>query len=142
MFQDSVIAQRSIQAYQETHYHVLGATPLTLHIGVANQLLSGLHKLHSVESSAYVTACNPFSQNFGKLGNDQRQAVLLRELEQLGLTHIEGIGRHPSDGWPGERSILVLGMSHGDPKSLNVRYEQNAVVWRGFDAVPKLVLLR
>lgn len=62
MFQDSVIAQSSIQAYPETNYHVHGATPLTLNIDVANAGLAALHKTHSVESSAYVTACNPFSQ--------------------------------------------------------------------------------
>ena len=74
LFQDSVIAQSSIQAYLGTNYHVHGATPLTLSIGVANAGLAALHKTHSVESSAYVTACNPFSQATNNSVNDERLA--------------------------------------------------------------------
>ena len=142
MFQDSLIAQSSIQSYLDTNYHVQGATPLTLNIGVANAGLAALHKTHSVESSAYVTACNPFSQALDDSVNDARQAVLVRELQQQGLTYIKGIGQHPANGWPGEQSFLVLGLSREDARMLSVRHEQNAIVWCGTDAVPELVLLR
>ena len=142
MFQDSVIAQSSIQAYLETNYHVHGATPLTLNIGAANAGLAALHKTHSVESSAYVTACNPFSQALNDSANNARQAVLVRELQQHGLIYIKGIGRHPTNGWPGEQSFLVLGLSREEARILGARHEQNAVVWCDQDAKPKLVLLR
>ena len=142
MFQDSLIAQSSIQAYLGTNYHVHGATPLTLSIGVANAGLAALHKTHSVESSAYVTACNPFSQATNNSVNDARQAVLACELHQHGLTYIKGIGLHPTNGWTGEQSFLVLGLSREDARMLGARHEQNAIVWCGPDAVPELVLLR
>ena len=142
MFQDSVIAQSSIQAYLNTNYHVHGAMPLTLNIGVANAGLAALHKTHSVESSAYVTACNPYSQAQDDSANDAQQAVLARELQQNGLTYINGIGQHPTNGWPGEQSFLVLGLSLEDVKILGARHGQNAIVWCGPDAVPELVLLR
>ena len=142
MFQDSVIAQSSIQAYLETNYHVHGATPLNLNIGVANAGLAALHKTHSVESSAYVTACNPFSQALDDSANDARQAVLARELQQHGLTYIKGIGQHSTNGWTGEQSFLVLGLSREDAKMLGARHEQNAIVWCDQDAKPELVLLR
>ena len=142
MFQDSVIAQSSIQAYLNTNYHVHGAMPLTLNIGVANAGLAALHRSHSVESSAYVTACNPFSQALDDSVNDARQEVLARELHHHGLTYINGIGQHPTNGWTGEQSFLVLGLSQEDAKMLGVRHEQNAIVWCGPDAVPELVLLR
>ena len=142
MFQDSVIAQSSIQAYLETNYDVHGATPLTLNIGVANAGLAALHTFHSVESSAYVTACNPFSQALDDSVNDARQAVLACELHQHGLTHIKGIGQHPSNDWPGEQSFLVLGLSREDARMLGARHEQNAIVWCDHDAKPELVLLR
>ena len=142
MFQNSVIAQSSIQAYLETNYHVNGATPLTLNIGVANPGLATLHITHSVESSAYVTACNPFSQALDDSTNNARQAVLACELQQHGLIYIKGIGQHPTNGWTGEQSFLVLGLSQEDAKMLGVRHEQNAIVWCGPDAVPELVLLR
>ena len=142
MFQNSVIPQSSIQAYLETNYHVSGASPLTLNIGVANAGLAALHKTHSVESSAYVTACNPYSQALDDSANDARQAVLARELHHHGLTCIKGVGQHPTNGWPGEQSFLVLGLSREEARMLGVRHEQNAIVWCGPDAIPELVLLR
>ena len=142
MFQDSVIAQSSIQAYLNTNYHVHGAMPLTLNIGVANAGLAALHKTHSVESSAYVTACNPYSQAQDDSVNDAREAVLVRELQEHSLTYIKGISQHPTNGWPGEQSFLVLGLSQEDAKMLGVRHEQNAIVWCDQDAKPELVLLR
>lgn len=92
LFSESIIDEQSIQAYLDTNYHVNGATPLTLNIGVASAGLAALHKIHGVESSAYVTACNPFSQALHDLANDARQAVLARELQQRGLTYINGVG--------------------------------------------------
>ena len=142
LLKDSVIAKSSIQAYLDTNYHVHGATPLTLNIGVANAGLADLHKTHSVESSAYVTACNPFSQALDNSANGARQAVLARELQQHGLTYFQGIGKHPTNGWPGEQSFLVLGLSREDARMLGARLEQNAIVWCGHDAKPELVLLR
>ena len=126
----------------DTNYHVNGATPLTLNIGVANAGLAALHKTHSVESSAYVTACNPFSQALNDSANDARQAVLVRELQQHGLTFIKGIGQHPTNGWSGEQSFLVLGLSREKARMLGARHEQNAIVWCDQDAISELVLLR
>ena len=142
MFQNSAISQSSIQAYLETNYHVHDATPLILKVGVANAGLAALHKTHSVESSAYVTACNPCSQALDDSANDARQAVLVRELKQHSLTYIKGIGQHPTNGWPVEQSFLVVGLSREDAKMLGARYEQNAIVWCDHDAKPELVVLR
>jgi hypothetical protein len=142
LFPDSVIDQRSIQAYLETDYHVHSDAPVKLNIGVANPTLAALHKSHRVESSTFVTACNPFSQAFDELANAERQAALARELQQRSLTYIEGIGQHPKNEWPGELSFLVLGLSREAAKALGNRHEQNAIVWSGLDAVPELVLLR
>ena len=142
MFPGSVIDQRSIQAYLETNYHVHSDAPLTLNIGVANPTLAELHKAHRIESSAFVTACNPFSQAFDESANAERQAALARELQQRSLTYIEGIGQHPKNEWPGELSFLVLGLSREAARALGNRHEQNAIVWCGLDVVPELVLLR
>lgn len=142
MFSDSTIDEQSIQAYLDTDYHVRGATPLTLKVGIPNTGLAALHKTHSVESSAYVTASNPFSQALDDSANDARQVVLAGELHQQGLTYIKGIGQHPTNGWTGEQSFLVLGLSREDARMLGARHEQNAIVWCGPNAVPELVLLR
>ena len=88
-----------------------------------------------------MTACNPFSQALDDSANDARQAVLTRELHQHGLTHIKRIDQHPINGWPGEQSFLVLGLSREDARMLGARHEQNAIVWCRPDAVPELVFL-
>ncbi len=49
------------------------------------------------------------------------------------------IGKHPSNNWPGEVSVLVLGLDLEAAKSLARHYEQHAFVWAAGDGVPVLV---
>ncbi|MCY1197662.1 hypothetical protein D9M68_58360 [compost metagenome] len=142
MFSDSAIPQDVIQAYLETHYHVRGNAPATLKVGEANPVLSDLHGVAGVACSAYITACNPFSEEQEPARNAELQQALAETLRQRGLRHIDGIGQHPSNGWPGEASYLVLGLGLDDARALGTQLGQNAIVWSGADAVPRLVLLR
>ncbi|MFL9895962.1 DUF3293 domain-containing protein [Paraburkholderia sp. RL17-381-BIF-C] len=142
MFSDSDIPRETIQAYLETHYRVRGDTPATLKVGETNPTLAALHEAHDAECSAFITACNPFSQSSSDDFNAARQQALADELMQLGFTFFDGIGQHPSNNWPGETSLLVLGLSLEVAKVLGMRYGQNAIVWSGADATPQLVLLR
>ncbi|MGA7813720.1 DUF3293 domain-containing protein, partial [Caballeronia sp.] len=121
---------------------ILGENPFTLMIGVAERLLADLHRAHRVECSAYVTAVNPFSRAIDAAKNADRQATLEDEIRRTGFDYVRGVGRHPSGTWPGEPSILILGMPMEDAKVLGVRHEQNAIVWCGSNAVPQLILLR
>ncbi|MGO4579961.1 DUF3293 domain-containing protein [Cupriavidus sp. 2TAF22] len=140
---NSSIDPKIIQAYRETHYHVRGATPLTLNVGEPNPALAALHAAAGVDCSAFITAWNPFSQQEDDpAANAVRQQALVRELTQLGLRCIDGIGQHPTNGWDGEESFLVPGLSLDAARALGARYGQNAVVWSGADAVPQLILLR
>lgn len=107
-----------------------------------NPSLVVLHEAAHAESSAFSTACNPFSDACDDATNAQRQDALAQELTQLSLRFFDGIGQHPSNAWPGEPSFLVLGISLESARGLGERYEQNAIVWAGADAVPQLVLLR
>jgi hypothetical protein len=50
---------------------------------------------------------------------------------------IEGIGKHPSNNWPGE--VSVLGLNLEAAKSLARHYEQHAFVWAAGDGAPKLI---
>lgn len=138
----SSIDPDTIKAYLETHYCVEGGLPTTLRVGVQNSSLLILHEAAHVESSAFITACNPFSHACDDATNAQRQDALAQELTHLGLRFVDGIGEHPSNEWPGEPSFLVLGISLEAAKDFGERYEQNAIVWAGADAVPQLVLLR
>jgi hypothetical protein len=55
---------------------------------------------------------------------------------------IPGIGVHPTGEWRGEPSYLVPGLSRAAAEELGSRFEQNALIWSGADAVPELLLLR
>lgn len=138
----TAIAPETVQAYLETEYRVLGDTDFVLRVGEASAELLAAHSQHGVNCSAFLTACNPFSQTTPAPANAARQAELVAELEHRSLAFVHGLGQHPTNGWPGEDSVLVLGLALEAAKVLATRFEQNAFVWSGADGVPQLVLLR
>jgi hypothetical protein len=139
---ESIIDAGTVQAFRETEYRVHGDEPFTLRVGETCSALAAAHKRHRVECSAYITACNPFSQILDDEANAERHAALGREISQRSLASIEGIGQHPSNQWPGEASHLIFGLTLEAAKALGTRLEQNAIVWAGSDAIPQLILLR
>jgi len=142
LLQDSIIDPDTCMSYLETQYHVHGNTPLTLQVGVANASLAAHYKALRVESCAYITACNPFSQSLEPSVNADLHVAFANELRQRSLKFVEGVGQHPSNRWPGEASYLVWGLSLEAAKALGIRHQQNAIIWCGLDAVPQLILLR
>ncbi len=145
---ESSIPAATIQAYRETHYKVFtapGSTEVafTLRVDQPCPELSRAQADCGVSSSAYLTACNPFSEKVLPPGtNAKLQRLLANELAKLGLAFDEGIGQHPDPGWPGEASFLVYGIDLHRAKQLGIAFQQNAFVWCGPDGVPRLVLLR
>ena len=141
LFQTTLDAA-TIQAYRETEYRVAGDQAFTLRIGEASPEIQALRTSRRGEPCAYITACSPFSQTVSSSENAARHAQLGAELTKRGLVHIEGIGQHPTNGWPGEPSYLIVGLDLEAARTLGNRLEQNAIVWIGADAVPELVLLK
>jgi len=131
-----------VRAYSQTHYGVRGASRFSLRIGRHSAPLQALHTTHNVHCSAYITACNPYSQPLTAAQNAARHAALLRVLRRQGLAWLPGVGRHLAGNWPGERSVLVLGLGLDAASVLGIAFRQNAIVWNDADAVPQLVLLR
>jgi sugar phosphate isomerase/epimerase len=138
----SEILPATIKAYLETDYCVFGESPFVLRVGIANEPLAKLYKRLKTNCGAFVTAFNPFSNEAGESANTARQVELAKELNRRSLTFIDGIGKHSSGEWPAEASYFVLGLSLEAAKALGKKYDQNAVVWCGSDAIPELVLLR
>ncbi len=139
---NSLISPETIQAYRETAYRVSGEPPLELRINEYNKSLASLYKVNRANCCCYITACNPLGQIISDASNADRQSVLAADLESRGLIFFKGIGEHPSGKPLGEPSFLVLGIALEAAKSLGNKYEQNAIVWCGSDAVPQLILLR
>jgi hypothetical protein len=142
LFSASVIDPRTIQAYLETEYRVHGEPGFTLRVGKASADLLSAHRRQKADCSAFLTACNPFSEPFDESANAARQAALAKELSSRGLAFLPGIGQHASNSWPGEDSFLVFGMTLEAARVLGAWFEQNGFVWSGADAVPQLILLR
>ena len=139
---DSVIDTGLIQAYRETQYEVHGAQPFTLRVDEPSPALASAHRKHRTDCSAYITACNPLSEDVGAEVNARRHAELGRELARRSLAYTEGIGQHPSNQWPGEPSYLVFGLTLEAARALGRSLGQNAILWSDADTVPRLILLR
>lgn len=131
-----------IKAYRETDYHVCSTPAFVLHVDHRSEALRALLARNRVKGAAFVTACNPRSQPLGDADNEARQRRLLDQLALRGLPTVPGVARHPGNGWPQEVSVLVLGVTLDDARELGIRCDQNAVLWAGTDAVPRLILLR
>jgi len=131
-----------VQAYLETDYCVRVADGLVLRCGEYSSALAATHRRLGVESSAFVTAWNPYSRLHDDDRNALAQAALARALGLRGLRYLQGVGQHPGSTWPGEESFLVLGIDRDAACALAAEYQQNAFVWCGPSAVPELVLLR
>jgi hypothetical protein len=123
---ESISDADTVQAYRETEYRVHGDKPLTVDKGC--QELASAHKNHRIDCSAFITACNPFSQVFDSEISAKRHATLGHELSQRNFEYLEGTGQHPSNLWPSEVSYLVFGMPLDEAKTLGMRLEQNAIV--------------
>ena len=126
-------------AFADTHYIVHHEASFVMHIGQPCPELKALMDDHNALSAAFITAWNPFSQKLPAKENKARQDELKANLKKRGLICIDGVGKHPSTNWPGEVSVLVLGLDLEAAKSLGRHYEQHAFVWAAGDAVPGLV---
>lgn len=104
--------------------------------------LESLVRVTVGSSALLITACNPFGRPLSDEVNAARQADLAATLAAMGLSALAAQGRDPAGSWPPEPSFLVPGASWNEAIALGRRFDQNAVVWSGGDAVPRLVLLR
>lgn len=127
------------QAFADTHYIVNYEVPFAMHIGQSCPELKALIDKHNVLSAAFITAWNPFSQHLHPKENQARQDELKANLKRRRLICIDGSGKHPSNNWPGEASVLALGLDLVAAKSLARHYEQHAFVWTAGDGVPELI---
>jgi hypothetical protein len=127
------------QAFTETDYIVHHEPHFTMNIGKVSLELKQLMDHHNALGAAFITAWNPFSEQLSQQKNEERQDALKAELKKRSLKFIDGIGQHPSNNWPGEPSVLVLGLSKEAARSLAGHYEQHAFVWVASGAIPELV---
>ena len=130
-----------IKAYQSAEYHVCSAKPFILELGKRSEGIADLAKRFKVDCATFITAYNPYSEVFSVKENAKRNGQLKQELDELGLTIVIGFGQDPEMTRKKEDGFVVFGLGLDAAKELGVKYQQNAIVWCGADAVPNLVLL-
>lgn len=132
-----------LAAYLAAHYRVTGtAAPFVLRVGHRSAELAALHLANDVNCSAFITACNPQGVVSSDSLNRASQQRLERQLSAMGVTFLAGLGEDPSGVWPGEPSVLVLGMSRSEAERIGREFGQLAIVWSAESAIPELVALR
>jgi hypothetical protein len=127
-------------AYLNTDYHVDAPDgPFKLNIDCYSPELDQLHHKSGVSCSLYITAWNPYSEQLTDEKNRTNQQSLISEINGLGFDLIPGRGVAQSGNWPPEDSILVLGCDENSSIALGQKYQQNAVVFIGGNAIPQLI---
>jgi len=140
--QTRAISPQLIKAYRQAQYVInLPGNPITLCIGQINSELSEFMSKEMVRTAAFITAFNPYSEDLSEGDNEAAQRRLIADLRALNVAFISGEGRDPDGRWPGEPSLLALGISIQDAETLADRYGQNGFIWVGTgDAMPSLRL--
>ncbi len=129
-----------IMAYRNTRYEVLEPGMFTLRVDLPSPELWAAHAELRVRSSAFLTAWNPLGAARSGRVNDRARKRMEKNLRRFEIWR--GRGDDPSGDWPGEESALVLGIGLRQAMRVGRKYRQNAIVWAGADAVPRLILLR
>ena len=132
-----------IEAYRDAVYRVATLeAAFDLRVDQHSRELAALYRVHATDCGSFLTAYNPLSQPRAPEVNREANRRLRLDLEQQALAIYSSMGDdEPGDG-PEEPGFLALGLSSRQACALGTSYEQNAVLWAGPDAVPRLVLLR
>lgn len=124
------ISPNLIKAYREAIYVVhLGDREIALQVNKASSQLATLMVEWEVNTAAFLTAFNPYSQVLDPLENEARQKRMWADVQPMCPKIFPGIGRDQNDQWPHELSMLALGISLQDAQALADQYEQNAFLW-------------
>jgi hypothetical protein len=125
------------QKYLDTDYLISDDPPLLMKIGEQSDDLRVLLGSMGVESAAFITAWNPHSEQLTDDENEDRQGVLLTDIEKIRLNYLVGYSQR--EDWR-EYSYLVLGIDKDQATSMATRFEQNAYVWIGPAGIPELII--
>lgn len=117
------------KAYLAANYHVdLPEDHIEIPPRGPCPALQKLHRKHHVGSSAFVTAWNPDGILTPSEINEKNQQELLKFIDGR-WTYFHGMGTDPDGVWPGEPSVLILGIERTDALKLAQRFHQVAILF-------------
>ena len=137
------ISQDLWNAYLATSFRA--ETPLgsvSIRIGQLTPQLDKLLRFEANDSWAFITACNPFSNELSDTENARRHQQLVRRVAELGYVVFEGAGVPDATDWQPEPSLLILGIVADEAIQLGKEFMQNAVVVGGRGQRAELVSCR
>lgn len=129
----------TLEAYCRADYRISGQWSLRIDQPCVELL--AWHRHFRVECSAFLTAFNPRSRLLAIGENLAAHERLRAALVHSRHPFAEGSAADPAGAWPDEQGFLVAGLARGQARALGSCFDQNAVVWSGADAVPRLILL-
>jgi len=133
------IAAELLAAYTATDFVVFdGPEQWALRVGAASSRVDALLDRHGASCATVVTAFNPRSRALSADANATRHQLLVRLLEERGLTFLLGEGRDPSGRWTAETECIVFGISLAEGLEIARRFDQNAVVFLERGRAPRL----
>jgi hypothetical protein len=136
-----VLDPELLAAYRRTEYRVDDAGyAFVLRVGEPSDALRDCHAAFGVNCSTFITAWNPRSTPTPGEQNAAAMARLEQAVAALGCRWLRGEGIDPHGDWPGEPSVLVLGLDEAAAVGLAGRFDQHAIVCSGVDATPRLVI--
>ena len=140
--EDSVppLDQRLLSAYLRTTYRVL-MPAFDLRVGQINTDFDLWLAEQGAGQFVFITAWNPFSQNWPPAENERRNRALEKDLRSLSHQVLPGLGIGEGD-WPPEASFCALGVSPEQAVELGQAFEQNALIFGRKGSMPELWWLR
>ena len=134
------LAPELIEAYMATDYIAhLPSGECTIRIPEDVPLaLENLVEQEGANSWAFISACNPYSQELPVEENNSRQDLLKRLLDFNGISYFSADGQSADGSWK-EPSLLALGMSLEMAKSMGTAFGQNAILYGELGGVVEVV---
>ncbi len=139
----SVIANNLIASYRGTNYQIgVSSDAIFLRIDQYSESLAKLLATSQQSCAVIISAYNPYSQLVSDEENLAAHESLRNCLSHHSCPMIESLNIDPANIWLAEKSFFVPGLDLNTAQSLGQQFNQNAMVWIGNDAIPRLILLR
>ncbi|MFN0204067.1 MAG: 2-amino-4-hydroxy-6-hydroxymethyldihydropteridine diphosphokinase [Bacteroidia bacterium] len=127
-----------IKAYQQTNYKV-AALGFSIRVGEENEQLTQYLQQNQVLEWAFLTAWNPFSEEFSFSENGKRNEALETLLSDYKRWKGEGVGEN--SGWQPEESFFIENITLEKAKTLGRQFQQNALLWGKYGEPAQLIWL-
>ena len=129
-------------SFTSTNYEVYPADnqTFTIRLNQPNLALHQFLRQHAATTFAFITACNPMSQEISPVENKQRNYQLAAALMNYHYYPAAGV---PAAGeeWQPEESFFVLNITRGEAVELGRKYQQLAILFGEIEKKPELVWL-